>query len=72
MRHLLAVSQELHANGNAGRTILLRYRREEAWATLVSFLGLPADPAWARRHPYVVERKKRIEADRTALAANPY
>jgi hypothetical protein len=23
----------------------LRYRREEAWATLVNFLGLPADPA---------------------------
>jgi len=39
VRHLLAVSQELHTNGSAGRTILLRYRREEAWATLVSFLG---------------------------------
>jgi len=31
VRHLLAVSQELHTNGSAGRTILLRYRREEAW-----------------------------------------
>jgi hypothetical protein len=45
VRHLLAVSEELHMNGTAGRTLLLRYRREEAWATLVSFLGLPADPA---------------------------
>ena len=45
VRHLLAVSQELHTNGSAGRTILLRYRREEAWAALVNFLGLPADPA---------------------------
>ena len=61
VRHLLAVSQELHTNGNAGRTILLRYRREEAWATLVSFLGLPADPAWAHEILTVVERKKRIE-----------
>jgi hypothetical protein len=61
VRHLLAVSQELHTNGTAGRTLLLRYRREEAWATLVSFLGLPADPAWADYVLQVVEQKKRIE-----------
>jgi len=61
VRHLLAVSQELHTNGTAGRTLLLRYRREEAWATLVSFLGLPADPAWADHVLQVVERKERIE-----------
>lgn len=61
VRHLLAVSQELHTNGSAGRTILLRYRREEAWATLVSFLGLPADPAWADHILRIVEGKKRIE-----------
>src|ERR1700758_1107202 len=45
--HLLVVSEQLHTNRTAGRTLLMRYRREEAWATLVSFLGLPADPAWA-------------------------
>jgi hypothetical protein len=39
----------------------LRYRREEAWATLVSFLGLPADPAWADHILGIVEEKKRIE-----------
>lgn len=61
VRHLLAVSQELHTNGTAGRTLLLRYRREEAWATLASFLGLPADPTWADHVLAVVERKKRIE-----------
>ena len=61
IRHLLAVSQELHTNGSAGRTILLRYRREEVWATLVSFLGLPADPAWADHILGIVEGKKRIE-----------
>jgi hypothetical protein len=60
VRHLLAVSQELHSNGTAGRTILLRYRREEAWATLVSLLGLPAAPAWTHVLG-IVERKKRIE-----------
>lgn len=61
VRHLLAVSQDLHTNGTAGRTILLRYGREEAWAILVSFLGLPADPAWADHVMGVVEGKKRIE-----------
>ena len=61
VRHLLAVSQELHTNGTAGKTLLLRYRREEAWATLVSFLGLPADPTWADHVLGIVERKKRIE-----------
>jgi hypothetical protein len=61
VRHLLAVSQELHTNGTPGRTILLRYKREEAWATLVSFLGLPADPTWADHILRIVEGKKRIE-----------
>jgi len=61
VRHLLAVSEPLHTNGTAGRTILLRYRRAEAWATIVSFLGLPADPSWADHLLSVVERKKRIE-----------
>jgi len=61
VRHLLAVSEELHTNGTAGRTLLLRYQREEAWATLVSFLGLPADPAWGDYVLGIVERKKRIE-----------
>jgi len=61
VRHLVAASEELHNNGTAGRTLLLRYRREEAWATLVSFLGLPADPAWANYALGVAERKKRIE-----------
>jgi hypothetical protein len=61
VRHLLAVSEQLHTNGTAGRTLLLRYRRLEAWATLVSFLGLPADPAWADYVLGIVERKKRIE-----------
>lgn len=61
VRHLLAASLELHSNGSAGRTLLLRYRRDEAWATLVSFLGLPADPRWAEHILGIVEGKKRIE-----------
>jgi hypothetical protein len=50
LRHLIAVSSSLHANGSAGRTFILHLgpnSRELAWATLVSFLGLPADPRWS-------------------------
>lgn len=60
-RHLVAVSEQLFTNGGVGRTILLRYRRDEAWATLVSFLGLPADPTWADPILGIVEGKKRIQ-----------
>ena len=61
VRHLVAFSEQLYTNGGAGRTILLRYRRDEAWATLVSFLGLPADPTWADHILGIIEGKKRIE-----------
>jgi hypothetical protein len=50
LRHLIAVSTSLHANGSAGRTFILHLAqdtRELAWATLVSFLGLPADSRWS-------------------------
>ena len=61
VRHLIAVSQHLHANGSAGQTILLRYEREEAWATLANFLGLPADPRWAEHILRIIETKRRVE-----------
>lgn len=60
VRHLLAVSQELHTNGGAGKTLMLRYNREEAWATLVSFLGLPGDRSWAEYVCDVLDREGRI------------
>ncbi len=50
VRHLLASSQMLQANGTAGRTIVMNYGEDTldlAWSTLVSLLGLPADPRWA-------------------------
>lgn len=61
VRHLIAVSQHLHANGSAGQTILLRYEREEAWATLANFLGLPADPRWAEHILRIIESKRKVE-----------
>jgi hypothetical protein len=62
VRHLVAVSEELYTNGGVGRTILLGYQRDQAWATLVSFLGLPAEPSWAEHILGVVEAKERIKA----------
>jgi hypothetical protein len=62
VRHLVAASQEFHTNGGVGRTILLRYQREEAWATLVSFLGLPGEPTWADHVLGVIEKEERIKA----------
>ena len=61
VRHLVAVSEELYTNGSVGRTILLGYQRDLAWATLVSFLGLPAEPAWAEHVLGVVEAEERIK-----------
>jgi hypothetical protein len=61
VRHLVAVSEDLYTNGDVGRTILLGYRRDQAWATLVSFLGLPAEPSWADHILGVVEAEERIK-----------
>ena len=61
VRHLVAVSEALYTNGGVGRTILLGYQRDQAWATLVSFLGLPAEPSWAEHVFGVVEAEERIK-----------
>ena len=49
IRHLVGVSAVLQANGSAGMTYLVHLDGETkglAWATVVSLLGLPADPQW--------------------------
>lgn len=61
VRHLVAISEQLHTNGGAGRTILFRYRSTEAWAWLSTFLGLPAAPWWAERIASVLESEGRIK-----------
>jgi hypothetical protein len=61
VRHLVAVSEALYTNGGVGRTILLGYQRDQAWTTLVSFLGLPAEPSWAEHILSVVEADERIK-----------
>jgi hypothetical protein len=49
LRHVVAVSTWLHGNGSAGRTFVMNDETETqnlVWATLVSLLGIPADPRW--------------------------
>jgi hypothetical protein len=61
VRHLVAISEQLHSNGGAGKTILFRYCSTEAWAWLSVFLGLPADPSWAEHISKVLESEGRIQ-----------
>jgi hypothetical protein len=49
LRHLVAVSASLSANGTAGQTFIMnpeQTTKDFTWATVVSLLGLPADPRW--------------------------
>jgi hypothetical protein len=49
LRHLVAVSASLAANGSAGQTFIMNLNQETkelTWSTVVSLLGLPADPRW--------------------------
>ena len=51
LRHVVAVSADLHSNGSAGRTFVINdepHTQGLVWATLVSLLGLPADPRWGQ------------------------
>lgn len=59
----LPVTEAVHWYGKERlvHSLLLRSRREEAWAALVNFLRLPSDPAWADYILGIVEQKKRIE-----------
>lgn len=64
VRHLLVTSAALVANGSAGTTVLMNYSDETidlAWSTLVSLLGLPADPRWAKHILGGLEREKKLE-----------
>jgi len=61
VRHLVAVSEQLHSNGGVGKTILFRYRPIEAWAWLNVFLGLPAEPSWAEHISKILEMEGRVQ-----------
>ena len=61
VRHLVAISEQLHSNGTAGRTILSRKSPNEAWAWLSTFLGLPAVPSWAEHICGTLEAEGRFQ-----------
>jgi len=49
IRHVVAISSLLHANGSAGKTLLWNDEPEAdtlSWASLVNLQGLPASPTW--------------------------
>jgi hypothetical protein len=61
LRHVIAVSTVLHANGSAGRTFVINDEpgsQELVWATLVSLIGIPADPRWG---PYLLDELRQDE-----------
>lgn len=61
LRHIVAVSSWLHANGGASRTFLLNEDSEDlAWATLVSLQGLPADPRWGGHILETLRQEKKL------------
>jgi hypothetical protein len=64
LRHLLATSDLLQANGSAGKTFILHYQPETvgiAWCTLAGLLGVPADPRWAQQIFDELEKDDRIQ-----------
>jgi len=61
VRHLVGISEQLHANGSAGRTILSHKSPDQAWAWLSFFLGLPAVPKWAEHICGILEAEGRIQ-----------
>lgn len=63
LRHVVAVSAILRANGSAGRTFILNDDQETdclTWSTLVSLLGIPAHPDWAGTMIGELRRDKKI------------
>jgi hypothetical protein len=64
LRHLIAVSATLHSNGSAGQTFVMNYQpdsRDLTWATLVSLLGLPADPRWGDHILGELQRLRKVK-----------
>ncbi|HTF72170.1 MAG TPA: hypothetical protein VK638_56825 [Edaphobacter sp.] len=63
LRHLIAVSAPQAANGTAGQTFIVNLDQETkelTWATVVSLLGLPADPRWGNVVLGEMRKEKRI------------
>jgi hypothetical protein len=61
LRHVIALSEELHSNNTETGVFILDSQNDIAWAVLVSKLGLPACPAWGDYLMARLREEKRIE-----------
>ncbi len=60
LRHLLAFSETVTRNGADGSVFVLHNDAPLIWASVISFLGLPATPEWASRGLEMLRDKKLI------------
>jgi hypothetical protein len=61
VRHLLSFSETLMQNGKDSKVYLLYNDPDLIWATVISFLGLPATPAWAKAGVSMLTQTGKIE-----------
>jgi hypothetical protein len=61
IRHLLSLSKALMQNGMDGKVYLLYNEPALIWATVISFLGLPAIPQWADAGVRMLSQTGKIE-----------
>jgi len=61
IRHLLSFSKALTQNGMDGKVYLLYNDPALIWATVISFLGLPATPEWADAGVQMLSQTGKIE-----------
>lgn len=61
IRHLLSFSKALMQNGMDGKVYLLYNDPDLIWATVISFLGLPATPEWAQAGVRMLSQTGKIE-----------
>jgi hypothetical protein len=61
IRHLLSFSKALMQNGMDGKVYLLYNDPALIWATVISFLGLPATPQWADAGVRMLSQTGKIE-----------
>ena len=62
VRHMLAFSKKLMLNGTEGSVTVLHDDEELIWASVVSFLGLPASPEWADAGVHMLRSTDKIKA----------
>jgi hypothetical protein len=60
VRHMIALSEELHGMKSLSRTFVLRPEPNEVWTALVRRFGLPGLPEWAEAVVQMLQENGRI------------